>query len=274
MNKVNILAIVNEQIESFEEAKLISPPSTRYEGFDLDHAYTVAGELFKWRCRNGQKSIGRKIGFTNQAIWEDHGLNTPIWAHMYEDTVQFANDNMACLSLNGMVLPRIEPEIVFKLKSTPIPTDTKPADILKHIEWVAPGIEIVGSHFPDWKFSPADAVADFGVHAALIIGTPMQINEQDIFNLSNQLETFHVVLRKNNHVLAEGVGKNVLGNPASALGFLQNVLNNQPEAAPLMAGEIITTGTVTSALPVAADEHWFVDIDGIELPSLEIKFAK
>ena len=274
MNKVDLPAIVNEHIKSFEDVELITPPSTRYEGFDLKNAYSVADELSRWRCENGQKSIGRKIGFTNQAIWEDHGLNTPIWAHMYEDTVQFAKGNLARLSLTGMVLPRIEPEIVFKLKAAPIATGAEPAEILKQIEWVALGIEIVDSHFPDWKFGPADAVADFGVHAALIIGTPMIINEQETVNLSGQLETFHVALKKNHRVLAEGVGKNVLGNPATALGFLQNVLNNQPEAVPLTAGEVITTGTITSALAIAPGEHWSVDIKGIDLPSLEISFTK
>lgn len=273
MTNSDISKVIEEHIAAFEEAKLIPTPSTRYEGFNLNHAYFIANELFKWRSNKGQKSIGRKIGFTNQAIWEDHGLNTPIWAHMYEDTIRFAKDNRASISLSGTTLPRIEPEIVFKLKSTPIPINIKPAEILKHVEWVALGFEIVDSHFPDWKFSPADAVADFGVHAALVVGSPIYIKEQDIANLSDQLETFRVDLRKSNNVVANGVGKNVLGNPASALGFLQNVLNSQPEAVPLTSGEIITTGTVTPALSIAPGEYWSADVFGVELPSLEINFT-
>jgi 2-oxo-3-hexenedioate decarboxylase len=273
MTTSDISRIIEEHITAFEEAKLITPPSIQYEGFNLEQAYIVSDELFKWRCKDGQKSIGRKIGFTNKSIWESHGLGTPIWAHMFEDTVQFAKDNIADISLSGMVLPRIEPEIVFKLKSAPIPTDMGPSDILKHIEWVAIGFEIVDSHYSNWQFSPADAVADFGVHAALVIGSPIKINEHQILELSDQLEEFKVMLFKNKSAVADGVGKNVLGNPALALGYLQNVLNKQPVSAPLAPGEIITTGTLTPALSITSGEDWAVDVSGIGLPSLRIKFT-
>ena len=44
---------------------------------------------------------------------------------------------------------------------------TDKAELLAHVDWVAPGYEIVECHFPDRTFRTADAVADFGVHGAL-----------------------------------------------------------------------------------------------------------
>lgn len=272
MFEENIDDLAKELIHALEEAMLIAPPSTRHKGFCLDDAYRVADTLFKWRCQNGEKSVGRKVGFTNQSIWEEHGLNTPIWAHIYESTVQYAQDNTVDVSLEGTVLPRIEPEIVFKLKNTPVPHDPNPCEILKHIEWLALGFEIVDAHYYNWEFSPADAVADFGVHNALVIGSPVNIEEKDIHILADQLESFQVTFKKDNIIETNGVGKDVLGNPASVLAHLQGLLSNQPTAIPLSPGEVITTGTITPALPISMGECWRADITGIHLPALEIQF--
>ncbi len=120
----------------------------------------------------GFKPAGRKIGFTNRAMWEQFKVSAPIWAPIYEQTVHFSHEGNLRLSLAGMVAPRLEPEVVLKL-SAPVPPGESSVDALADcIEWVAIGFEIVDSHFADWRFTAAEAVADFGVHAALVVGTP------------------------------------------------------------------------------------------------------
>ena len=47
------------------------------------------------------------------------------------------------------------------------------------VEWIAPGFEIVQSHFPDWKFAAADCTAAFGLHGALVVGTPVAVTERN-----------------------------------------------------------------------------------------------
>ena len=71
-------------------------------------------------------------------------------------------------------------------------------------------------------------------------------------------------------VLATGVGSNALGSPIKALGFLIEVLESQSWADPLQAGEIITTGTLTSLPYISSGETWTVNVSGIDLPSLSI----
>ena len=46
------------------------------------------------------------------------------------------------------------------------------------------------------------------------------------------------------------------------LAFLVGLLKRQPEAAPLRAGEIISTGTLTDAHPVAPGETWRTEVTG------------
>ena len=79
-------------------------------------------------------------------------------------------------------------------------------------------------------------------------------------------------LFKRERLVDRGVGANVLGSPLVALGFLVDVLKKQPEAQPLVAGEIVTTGVLTDAHPVAAGESWHTELTGLPLKGLRVSF--
>jgi 2-oxo-3-hexenedioate decarboxylase len=42
---------------------------------------------------------------------------------------------------------------------------------------------------------------------------------------------------------------------------------------PLAAGEIVTTGTLTRALPVKPGETWSTTLSGVALPGISVRFA-
>ena len=140
---------------------IATPPSGRDEPFDLDSAYAVEAELVRQRQAGGRTTVGRKVGFANRAMWRVLKLDTLVWAHMYDDTVIFANGNSATLSLAPMFSPKIEPEIVFKMKS-PISTGfSEPAAVLDSVEWLALGfeIELIFAHFGPRLEHIGDALA-------------------------------------------------------------------------------------------------------------------
>ena len=151
-------------------APIAVAPSARDGGLDLDTAYGIEAELVQLRRASGRRTVGRKVGFANKAMWRVLKLQTLVWAHMYDDTVKYADEGNATLSIRQMVSARIEPEVVFKLKATPTPGDA--AATLDAVEWVALGFEIVDCPFPDWKFQPVDFVASFGLHAGLASRRP------------------------------------------------------------------------------------------------------
>ena len=228
--------MVNELLEARAASGLISPP-----GLELREAYQVGAQLRRSLIEQGHRMVGRKLGFTNETIWAELGLTEPIWAPIYDTTVSFQNERH---SLDGAVGPRIELEVVLKLSSlTPL-----------EIEWAALGYEIVQCHYPDWKFSCADAVADFGLHRTLHVGEPRTD--------STQLEGLQVSLSRNGDVVALGEGKSVLGGPLRAIERLVEILERQPDEPFLEAGEIVTTGTMTGALPVLAGEVWTSKVTG------------
>jgi len=182
----------------------------------------------------------------------------------------YARDNHASISLRGSVAPRIEPEIAFKLRA-PIPTGCRdPEVILSSIEWLAPSFEIVDCHFAGWKFRPAESAADFSFHWRLVVGEPHTVDSAQVAELANQLRDCQVALKRNGEIKERGVGSNALDHPALALAFLADILVTQPQFDTLAAGEVITTGTLTAALPIQPGETWGSEITGLPVSPLTL----
>lgn len=68
-------------------------------------------------------------------------------------------------------------------------------------------------------------------------------------------------------------GSNVLGSRLVAVSHLLSVLATQPDGTPLQAGEIVTTGTITTAHSVQAGETWRSELRGLALPGLTVEFS-
>jgi 2-oxo-3-hexenedioate decarboxylase len=169
-----------------------------------------------------------------------------------------------------MYSPKIEPEIVFRMKS-PVDADARdPAAVLSAVEWLALGFEIIDCVYPDWKFTPADFVAAFGLHRALIVGAPQTVGADAIPALVDRLSTFKIKLLRNEQVVEEGAGKNSLRSPALCLAELAAALSRQPGAAPLSAGDLVSSGTLTESRSVTANETWRAVVDGLDLAALTL----
>ena len=272
MSPQQIQGIAQELLCAHDQAGLIASIAARNPAFDLDAAYLVAAELMRERRSRGSRPVGRKIGFTNRSIWARYGVDAPMWAHVYDDSVSFAKNGKAEISLAGTVSPRMEPEILFKLRA-PVPVGcTNAEELLRSCEWYAHSVELVHSHF-DWKFKLADAAADWACHARLIIGEPQRIREESIPALARALPGIRAALLKGGARQIEGTGANVLGSPAYALAFLADLIAQQAYMQPLTAGEVVSTGTITDALPVKPGEIWSTEIDGLPLQNLTISYT-
>lgn len=268
---MDVQALAQEFLKVRSQGAPLTPPSARFADWNLEAGYAVGNELEKLRRAAGWVPVGRKIGFTNKTIWPSLGMDTVIWAYTYQQTVQYAENNQADLSLAKTYSCLIEPEIVFKLKVPLTASDTDPVAILEKVEWLALGYEVVDCNFPEWKFIPSDAVADFGLHFNLIIGDRQPVD--DPARLADELRTFSVKLYKDGQEAATGKGSDVLdASPVLALNWLARTLEQQG-AEPLAAGEIITTGTITPAPQVTPGQTWHTTVDGINLPTLTLSFT-
>ena len=254
----------------------VVPPSARDAAFDLAAAYAVERELARRRQASGHRQVGRKVGFANKAVWRRLKLETLTWASMYDDTVHYASNGAATLSVERMASPKIEPEIVACLRSVPQPVGAGPleaAGVLADVQWIALGFEIIDCVYADWMFQPQDFVASYGLHAALIVGERLPLAPDLIPALVDQLATFTVELARDGQVVASGAGKNALRSPALCLGELAAAIARRPGAEPLRTGEIISTGTLTESQPLAAGQTWTAMLSGLDLPGLMLRVA-
>jgi 2-keto-4-pentenoate hydratase len=268
---LDLQALALEMKAAQDSARHIEPFTTRLPAFDLSLAYEVAHLIHRARLTDGAKPVGRKIGFTNPDMWARFGVREPVWAYIYDTTVVHLHDTRTTCQLSRFVEPKIEPEIVFRFRTAPRAGDS-PIDVMNAIDWVAHGFEIVQSHCPGWKFQAPDTVADWALHGTLLIGPPQPLPRLGS-DVITALESFTLTLSCDGRLVETGKGSNVLGNPLAAIVHLLSVLAKQPDYAPLQAGEIVTTGTITTARSVGSGEIWRSELQGISLPGLTVEFS-
>ena len=262
--------VANEALSVLGQGRVIAPFSSRHATFGLDDAYRVTPIVRQMREARGERVLGRKIGFTNRNMWPQYGVYAPIWGYVYDRTVHNLRDVSGAFSLAELTQPRIEPEIVFGMSAVPdARMDEK--ELLSCIGWVANGYEIVQSIFPDWKFAAPDTVAAFGLHGALLIGDRHPVSgstDQWLQTLAN----FEVTLTCGD-IVERGHARDVLDGPLSALRHLVELLANDDLNPQLAAGEIVTTGTLTSAMPVKSGEVWTTSLSGIPLDGISLRLG-
>jgi len=263
-------AISAEVFDALTQTKQVSPFSSRSHGLSVDDAYRVTPRVRQMFESGGAKVAGRKIGFTNRTIWDHYKVYAPVWGYAYDRTV---HDLAATptLSLIPFSEPLIEPEIIFGLGSAPS-AGMDEAALSGCIEWVAFGYEIVQSIYSSWKFAAGDTIAAGGMHGALMVG-PRRPFAPRATEWRRELTAFEIELSCDGQVVDRGRATNVLEGPVSALRHLVELLARDTSNPPLAAGEIISTGTLTKAMPIAPGQTWTAKLSGIALEGVGIRFV-
>ena len=266
----DVAVISNDVLAALASKRQITPFSSRPAGLSLEDAYRVTPLLRTAFETRGEKIAGRKIGFTNSSMWKAYGVDAPIWGYATDRTTRDLAQT-GTITVADFPEPRIEPEIMFGVKTAPSRGMTGDA-LLDCIDWVALGYEIVQSIYPGWKFTAADVVAANGVHGCLLVGKRHPVASHQARWL-RELATFEVALHCDGNMSQQGGGALVLGSPLNALGHLVGLLAEDRHNPPLRAGEIISTGTLTLAMPIKAGQTWTTKASGIPLEDISVRFA-
>lgn len=241
-------AIAIALTDAWRTRKLVDAPSRTAPTFSKADALAVAERVRELRIAAGAKPVGYKVGFTNGAVRAQFNADAPLAAPVYDETLTSTGRIDARLLLG----PRIEPEVVVGLGDDGA------------IAWAALGFEIVQSHVPDWNFTYLDAIADFGLHAALVVGERRPISAAD----AAQLQTMTVQLLRNGTVVERGTGSDVEGGAPGSLDWLRADLRRVGRE--LLPGEIVSTGSMTRVPAIFSGERWTIEAIGGELPPLTI----
>ena len=274
MSHTDAETLAREMLSAYETGRTVAVRPSARPGFDLNMAYEVEAALKRFREAGGHKAVGRKVGYANKAVWRVLKLETLVWAHMYEDTVQHSGSNTATLTLSNRRSLKIEPEIVFGLKRAITTEGLDATAALESTEWLAIGFEIIDCPFPEWNFQPSDFVASFGLHAALVIGEQVQVKPDLIATLVDELPRFKVRMFRNGEFVEEGSGRNCLRSPALCLAELGAAIVRRFPSEPLSAGEIVSSGTLTAGHPTDSGDLWKVEVEGLALPPLTLRLTR
>ncbi|HEX2542064.1 MAG TPA: hypothetical protein VHM00_13385 [Caldimonas sp.] len=256
-------------LAALAEVRLVPAPSSAEPAFSLEEAYAVADEIRRLRIERGERPLGYKIGFTNRGIWDRYGVHAPIWAPIWDSTVESLDERgEAVVSLAAFAQPRLEPEVMFGFASAPRAGMTE-AELAGCIDWVAHGFEIVHTHFDGWRFKAADTVADFGLHGRLFVGRRVPIAR--FADPVAELARLVVTLSCDEREVEAGRADIVLGGPLTALRLWMERMAAQPHQWPVRAGDIVSTGTITDAAPMRPGQRWSTRLGDERLPGAALR---
>ena len=255
-------------IAALDESKQIDLISKNLKTLTIKDAYDIAQEIEILRADRKEYIVGLKVGFTNRNIWKEYNASSPIVGAMYNTTVKMIDKTF---SISGLSEPKIEPEIIFKLKKTP-KADMSNSELIDCVSHVSHGFEIVHSIFRNWQFTPADTIAAFGLHGALLCGPFVEVLNVEKSEWLESLSNFNITLLCNEIEVDKGKALNVL--EAGPLEALRHILVEESlgRHVALKSGDLVTTGTLTGAFNIKSDEVWSTELHGIKLSGIEVKF--
>ncbi len=265
----DIAAIARDAIAAIANHRQIPPFSSQPGGLTLADSYRVTPLLREAFEARGETIVGRKIGFTNREMWKVYGAKAPVWGYVTNRTTH----DLALTPtqrIADFVEPRIEPEIMFGMKSAPAP-DMDELALLDCIDWVSFGYEVVQSIFPGWKFQ-APIRSPPMAYTARFSSVPATRLRRARRSGCASSQTFQVELACAGKPTQHGGGALVLDSPLLALRHLVQLLAQDPHNPQIGAGEIISTGTLTLAMPVSAGETWTAKASGIPLEEISLRF--
>ncbi len=208
----------------------------------IDDAYAVQSMLAE---QAGGDVRGWKVSALSVEQQRLYSANRPVAGALL---APFVHTGPAHLSLKGFVTPLLECEVSFLL-GTDLPARPQPYsrdEIEASIEAVIPAMEIADGRWPD------DApgllkLADSMGNGAFITGTPVE-NWRKL-----DLTCIDVTLSHDGSVVERGSSSRILGNPLLAVVALANA---QPlPCGGLKRGQIVTTGTCTTPIPLKAGRY-------------------
>jgi len=247
----NLIAQLAEQVdEAARTGQTLTMLTADHPSLDIDTAYTVQRNSIARRKARGEALVGMKMGLTSFAKMQQMGVHDPFYGHLTDAMIL---PNGGQLRLNGLVHPRVEPEIAFTLSSN-LSGQPSPEQALAAVGTVHSAIEIIDSRYTDFKFTLIDVVADNTSACRYVVSEGIPLGELDLGDLKIEMDVGGREHRK-------GSSQAILDHPAKSLARLAAMLDARQEG--LLAGQTILAGAATAAVHVAAGDQVSVHVEGL-----------
>ena len=225
-------------------------PRTREEG------YAVQALLEE---RSASPLFGWKIAATSVAGQKHINVTGPLAGRLLAEKVidlsrRSGESTKAELSFGVNHMKVAEGEFAFRM-GRDLPPRSQPYSVDEALAAVAtlhPAIEVPDSRFDDFTIVGApQLIADNACAHQFVLGTTAKVDWRALDLVE------HRVIGTAGDLTREGKGANVLGDPRVALAWLANELSGL--GLTLKAGEVVTTGTCLTPLPIQPGDQIIVD---------------
>lgn len=246
-----IEAVADRLFVARRDRRPIPPVRALLPAKDIDAAYRVQQINVRRAIASGDRTVGRKIGLTSQAVQRQLGVDQPDFG------VLFGAMNLggmgAEFSVSSLISPRIEAEFAFLLGVDITERPVTPEAAGQAVDAVAVAAEIVDSAIADWDIDIIDTVADNASCGGFVVGP------WTAFTPSLDLPARRMRMTRDGVEISAGVGAATLGDPLNALAWLAETAIAVGE--PLRSGEIILAGALGPMVRLAPGDY-VVEIDG------------
>lgn len=217
-------------------------------GLTPEAAYDVQDALI---AELGGEVEAAKLGLTSRAKQQQMGVDEPLYGWFLSGSRIAPGTGLAS---DGLIQPRAEPEIAFRLGADLAGGSVSTFDVLAATESVMPAIDVLDSRYAGYKFTLPDVIADNASGARYALGDPVPLDGFD-------LRTLGCVFTRNGRLVATAAGAAIMDHPAAAVAWLVRKLAERGRDLP--AGSLVLAGALTAAIPIGPGDTLTLEIDRI-----------
>ena len=237
-------------VEAQAARRPIDPPGA-FATLPLTAAYAVQDALVAERESAGATRNGWKLGITSPVKQRVMGIAHPLFGRTFADGER---TNGSRVDLAAFIAPRTEPELAIGLAAEIDPSMDRAA-LAQAVAWIAPALEITDSRYRSGTRSAVELVADNTSSSGYVIGPRLSAGAAPPY------DALATELVKNGSVVLRGSTADVLDHPLNALAALAAHLAERGLRA--RAGDVILSGAITDAIPIAAGDTIEARIAGL-----------
>lgn len=226
------------------EVTPIPPLTETNPDLTLADAYAIQEGLVERLRADGGKIVGYKLGLTSAPMQELLGVDSPDYGPVLSSMVV---DSGAAIRVADFIAPRIEAEIALILDQPLAGPGVSLSDATSAVGGASAALELVDSRIVDWRIGLIDTVADLASCGQIVLGS------RKISTATIDLRLTGMMIERNGVLIDTGAGAAALGNPIGAVAWLANTL--APYGVRLEAGQVIMTGSLHKAFPVAVGDR-------------------
>lgn len=238
--------------------------SSQFPDMTLDDAYAVQSALMAHKQAQGRQIIGWKIGLTSKVMQEALNIDTPDSGVLYDDMLF---ETGGTVPAGRFIEPRVEAEIAFVMKSA-IDGNVTREDVLAATEAVVPSLEILDTRVLRSDAATGktrvivDTVSDNAANAGIVLGAERHAPD------AHDLRWTGAILRKNDEVVATGLGAAVLDDPVMGIVWLARRMHQYGQR--IEAGQVILSGSFIA--PIECPPGTVIEADFGAFGNVSISF--